>query len=317
MKAAKLVGKCRHEFIEVDIPEIDPFEVLVKVELCGLCASELEKWKSGVLQGFTYMGHEIVGTVEKIGEYVNNVQVGDRVTGYICNGFAEYAKAHHSLVLKVPDSLKSKDAMGEPLGCLVSGLRQTKVELGDRVCVIGLGYMGLGFLSLMKNAGASEIVAVDLREESLEYAKKLGATKTLFPQEVDDNYKVIEYGTNMDGGFDVVVEASGSQPALTLANQLVGLHKKLSVVGFHQGGTRTVDVELQNWKAVQIINAHERRDHFMMDSIRRGLAMIEAKRIDMGQLVTHSYDFQDLDQGFQDFLDKKDNYIKGMIQIGK
>ncbi len=317
MLAAKLVGPSKHELIEVDMPQIDEFEVLVKVHICGLCASELEKWTSGNLEYFDYMGHEIVGTVEAVGKYVTNVTVGDRVTGYITNAFAEYAKAHYSLVVKVPENLSDEEAIGEPLGCLMSGIRQTDITIGDRVCVIGLGYMGLGFLNLLKCAGASEITAIDVRPESLEMAKKLGATKVMTPQEVTNDMKVVTYGVNMDGGFDVVVEASGNERALVMAYELAGLHKKVSVVGFHQNGTRTLDVGLQNWKAITTINAHERRDDFMLDSIRRGLDLIASGRINTKDFITHTYDFEDIDTGFQEFLDKKDGYIKGIVKIAK
>ncbi len=315
MKAAKLVAESKHNIIEVDIPTIDEFEVLVKVSICGLCASELPKWKSGVLEGFTYMGHEIVGIVVDKGRYVTNVTIGDRVTGYICDGFAEYAKAHHTLVTKVPEVLEDCEAMGEPLGCLVSGIRQTGVEIGDESAIIGLGYMGLGFMQLLKASGSSKITAIDVRQESLDLAMKLGATDSYFSQNVPIDKKVLEYGVNMAGGYDIVVEASGVAPALNLAVEMTGLHKKLSVVGFHHSGLRNLDMCLMNWKAIRVINAHERRDHFMMSSIDRGLKMIANKRIDMKSLITHEFGLNEIDRGFDVFDKKEGNYIKGYIKF--
>ncbi len=315
MKAAKLIGKRKHKIIDVDIPIINEFEVLVEVHICGLCASELHNWQEGILNDFTYMGHEVVGVVKEIGKYVKNVNVGDRVTGYIVNGFAEYSKVHYSLVTKVPKELEDIESIGEPLGCLVSGARQTNVDFGDKVAIIGLGYMGLGFMQIMNRKGASKVTAIDIREKSLEIAKKLGATDTYFPDNINDNMKVTTYGINMDGGYDVVVEASGTQPALTLAGEMTGVHKTMSIVGFHQNGNRNVDMCLYNWKAINIINAHERRDDFMMDSINRGLDMIKHGKINMKSLITHSYDFADIDKGFSDFENKIDGYIKGYVKI--
>ncbi len=315
MKVAQLTGPQTHEIAELPIPEINEFEVLIKIEICGLCASELHTWSEADLALPARLGHEPVGTVVETGKYVSNVSVGDRVTGLIHMAFAQFAKAHYSLITKVPEHLSLAESMGEPLGCLISGARNTPVHLGDRIAIVGLGYMGLGFLQLMKLKGASHITGFDVRPENYAIALQLGADEAKHLEEVNKKDKVLEFGKNMEGGFDVVVEASGTSAGLEFAGQIAGVHKILSIVGYHQGAKREIDMCLWNWKALTVINAHERRSSYMLDCINRGLDLVINKRIQITPLLTNSYLLKDIDHGLKEFKDKKSGYIKGYVEI--
>ncbi len=315
IRAAKLIGEQKHEIIEIDMPQINDEELLVKVHICGYCASELHTWITGVYTDNNFLGHEVVGTIIKTGSRTKGFNVGDRVTGYILNGFAQYTKVHYTLATIVPENLEDKEALGEPLGCLVSGALRTPVEYGDKVSVIGLGYMGLGFMQLMKIKGATEITAIDVREDALKTALQFGATKSMKPQEVTDIHKVTTYGVNMDGGYNISVEASGSAPGLNLAIELASVHGVLSCVGFHQGGSRTINMELLNWKAINFINAHERRDEVMMNSIRKGLKLIAAGNLNMKDMITHTFSLEEIDEGFKALKTKPSGYIKGVMRF--
>jgi len=315
MKAAKLIGPKSHKIIDAPQPELTAEEVLVKVHLCGICASELDAWKQGVYTDNPYMGHEVVGTVSAVGDRVSRFKPGDRVTGLILAGFSEYAKAHESLVVVVPDTLSDEEALGEPLGCLVSGAKRTEVSYGDSVALIGAGYMGLGFLQLLKLKGAGKITAIDVREDALSSALELGADKTLLSSEITDDYRVTTYGINMNGGFDVVAEVSGSQPGITLAGEITGVHGVLSLVGFHQYGDRTINMELWNWKALTVINAHERRGNEMIRCIEQGLELISCGRLNTKDLITHRFKLEDIDQAFESLVSKPKGYRKAIVTM--
>src|SRR5262249_61469634 len=129
-----------------------------------------------------------------------------------------------------------------------------------RVAVIGRGGMGLGTLQLRKLRGPSRIVAIDIREEARAAALSLGADEVYPPCEVPANARLTQFRDwESDRGFDVVVEASGTQPGLTLAGELVRPHGVLSILGYHQRGPRQVEVGMWNWKAIDVVNAHVRR----------------------------------------------------------
>jgi propanol-preferring alcohol dehydrogenase len=206
------------EVEEVPKPEPDEGQVVVKIEASGLCHTDIHAahgdWPVKPKLPFT-PGHEGVGIVESLGKGVDNVAVGNRVAipwlGYACGhcdycvsgwetlcesqqntgysvdgGFAEYAKAYASHVVKVPEGVDPFDAA--PLTCAgVTTYKAVKVsgaKPADLVAVWGIG--GLGHLAMQyaRIAGAS-VVAVDLLDEKLEVARALGAEFTVNAAEED------------------------------------------------------------------------------------------------------------------------------------
>lgn len=315
MKAAKLIAQKQHKIIDAPIPKICMDEVLVKVKICGICASELDAWKSGIYTSNPFMGHEVVGEVEQVGENVKRFKPGDRVTGLILSGFAEYAKVHESLVVKVPHNITDEEAIGEPLGCLVSGAKRTQLEYGDSAAIVGSGYMGLGFMQLLKLKGAGSITAIDVRADALHMSKHFGADQTILAGSVPDDHRVTNYGVNMDGGYDVVAEVSGTQAGINLAGDITGVHGILSIVGFHQNGPREINMELWNWKALTVINAHERREQEMIRCIEQGLNLVSCQRLNTRDLISHRFDLAEIDKAFDSLVSKPEGYTKAIIVI--
>jgi threonine dehydrogenase-like Zn-dependent dehydrogenase len=110
-----------------------------------------------------------------------------------------------------------------------------------------------------------------------------------------------------------VFEVSGTQAGLDLAGGLVRQHGTVSIVGYHQGGPRTVDMETWNFKAIDVVNAHVRRDADRMASMRIGLDLIGAGRLDLGWMVTHRYGLDELDRAFGDLETKPAGFVKGVV----
>ncbi len=315
MRYSQMIAPGTSEVVEVATPEPGPGEVLVRVSTCGVCASELHPWNDGAPPYPRRFGHEPVGVVEEVGPGVERFAAGDRVTGLFTGAFADVAVADESILLPVPDGLPDERAMGEPLACLVNAARRTPVELTDRVAIVGLGFMGLGLLQLLKLRGPSRIVAIDVREEARRYALGLGATEALHPDEIPDDYLLTNFGDwKSDRGFDVVVEASGTQPGLTLTGKMVRAHGLLSILGYHQGGNRSVDMQMWNWKAIDVVNAHVRRRKDLMESMRIGLELEANGLIDLGILVTHRFGLDEVDAAFTALRDKPEGFIKAVVQ---
>jgi threonine dehydrogenase-like Zn-dependent dehydrogenase len=314
MRYSQLISPGTSEVVEETTPEPGPGQVLVRVTTCGVCASELHPWSDGMHAYPWRFGHEPVGVVEAVGSGAERFTIGDRVTGLFAGAFADAVLADEAVVLPVPDGLPDERAMGEPLACLVNAARRTPVELADRVALIGLGYMGLGLLQLLKLRGPSRIVAIDVREEARRHALDLGADEALHPGELPDDYLLTSFGDwDSDRGFDVVVEASGTQPGLTLAGKLVRAHGLLSILGYHQGGDRAVDMQMWNWKAIDVVNAHVRRREDLLESMRIGLALEAKGMIDLGSLVTHRFGLDEVDAAFTALRDKPEGFIKAVV----
>lgn len=315
MRYSQLVAPQRSEVKEGSEREPGPGEVAVRVSTCGVCASELHPWNDGVGAYPHRFGHEPVGTVEAVGPGVERFSVGDRVTGLFLQAYSDLCVVDQELLLPVPDGVKDESALGEPLACLVNAARRTPIGYADRVALVGLGYMGLGMLQLLKLRGPSRIIAIDVREEAREHARQLGADEVYHPGEVPGAYQLTRWEDwESDKGLDVVVEASGTQPGLTLAGKLVRAHGLLSILGFHQGGDRHVDVEMWNWKAIDVVNAHVRRREDLMESMRIGLELEAKGLIDVGGLVTHRFTLDAVDQAYAALRDKPEGFIKAIVR---
>jgi threonine dehydrogenase-like Zn-dependent dehydrogenase len=314
MRYSQLVAPRTSEVVEAPTPEPGPGEVLVQVRASGVCASELHPWADG-RPGYPHrFGHEPMGVVVAVGPEVTRVHEGDRVTGLFQGAYADLCLAQETTLLPVPDGVAEENALGEPLACLVNAQRRTPVELADRVALIGLGYMGLGMLQLLKLRGPSRIVAIDVREEARAAAMSLGADESYHPSQLPEEYTITNFSEwQSERGFDVVVEGSGTQPGLTLAGEMVRAHGVLSILGYHQGGPRQVEVGMWNWKAIDVVNAHVRRRAELLESMRIGLELAAKGLIDLGALVTHRYTLEEVDRAYADLLEKPPGFIKAVV----
>lgn len=263
MKAAVLREfKTPLVFEEIDRPQLGSDDVLVQVEACGVCHSDLHvadgDWTqfAKITKKPLVLGHEIAGRVVETGSAVRDVKTGDRVgvpwlhwtcgecefcregnenlcskqkiTGLtVDGGFAEFVKAPASHVTKVPDGLTSVDAA--PLFCagvtVYRALRQAKITPGQRLAVFGVGGLGHLAIQIGREMGA-EITAVDLAPEKLEFARSLGAVRTLNAA-TDPVVKEMR----KQGGNHVVLVTSGSKAAYDMAFYCLRPTGLLLVVG--------------------------------------------------------------------------------------
>ncbi len=314
MIVSQLVAPQRSEVIELPDPEPGPGQIVVEVKACGVCASELHPWQDGGWGLPTRFGHEPAGIVRAVGAGVHSVAPGDRVTGFFAPALSNLAVAEEWQLAAIPDGVPFEYALGEPMACLVNALLRSRIQVGDRVALIGLGFMGLGLLSLVRLRGPREVIAIDPRPEARAQALKLGADVALAPEEVPDSLLVTSFGQwDSANGCDVVVEGSGTQAGLTLGGRMVRAHGTLSVMGWHQGGTRQVDAEMWGWKAIDVINAHMRRQADKVESLRIALDLVASGRFSLEPLVSHTFMLNQVDQAFQHLVDKPHGFTKAVI----
>lgn len=258
----KLVSKapCTTELIEVEEPRINEKEnVKIKVTYCGVCMSEHYDWSTAKKQ--RSFGHEPVGVVVEIGDNVKSVKVGDRVSG-LFSGSAEYTVAKESDVFKLPDNVKDTEGVLEPLACLISAVSKVRIPvIGERVAVVGCGYMGCGAISLLKMRGAY-VVGVDINPESVKNALKYGADEAYLVEDLPKNYFYIPGdGLNFDGepgGFSLVMEWGETNESLDLAIRMTRQCGQLAIGAYHTGEKRLVDVQMLNVKAIDCLSTHPR-----------------------------------------------------------
>jgi threonine dehydrogenase-like Zn-dependent dehydrogenase len=311
MRICEVYQARKSRIVELAEREILPGEVAVRVRACGVCGSEFGSWSRASAPPL-YLGHEVAGEVVGLGAGVVGLSPGDLVTGLFRRGFAEWAAVESRAAMRCPPGLSPEIAcLGEPISCVVSGALRTDLGLGKTVAVIGLGFMGTMALQLMRLKGACCLVAVDARPELADRAARYGADEFYTPSEVPERHLLRQGGGG--GGVDIALECTGNAGALDLAVLMLKRHSILSVVGFHQGGPRSVDFEMLGWKAADIVNAHEKRVDFKMDCMDIGLRLVTAGQLRVEDLVTHRYGLESLDRAFEDFERKPGGYIKGIV----
>jgi len=315
MKAAALVRPGSFSVYDIEIPTPKPNEVLVRVIACGVCSSELGMWKNKELkvENPLFIGHEVSGVVEKVGEEVTQFATGDRVTIFTeKGGYAEYISVPEKAVIKIADHVPFELALGEPIACAMNGTKRSGVQVGDTVVMIGLGFMGSLILQGIKLKGASQIIAIDPREESQELAAKLGVDVFLNSNEDDLERKVLELTDGL--GADVVIESTGYQEPLDLATKLVKIRGRIVIFGYHQGGSRTIDVQTWNWKGLDVVNAHERDPDVYIEGMRTGIKLLNNNQLRMEPLVTHFYTIDQINEAFETATNKPNGFIKAVIR---
>ena len=156
------------------------------------------------------------------------------------------------------------------------------------------------------------MIAISRREFSLDVARTLGAKETL---RLDDPWRVVQEVEELTDGAlcDVVVEAVGSQGPLDLAGQLTKVRGRLVIAGFHQDGQRTVDLQLWNWRGIDVVNAHERDNAVRLDGIRAAAQAVSSGQLDLSPLLTHAFPLARLDAAMDVMLERPDGFMKSMV----
>ncbi len=252
MTAAVLYGKEDVKIEQVPIPRVHAGDVLIKVQVALTCGTDLKVYQRGyharMIVPPALFGHELAGVVQEVGEGVKNFKKGMRVVAlnsapcqmcFYCsrhqenlcedllfnNGaYAEYIKVPRRIVelnmLAIPNGVSFEEAaMVEPLACVLRGLHETGVEIGDTVVVIGGGPIGLMFVQVAKLTGCN-VIAVVKRDSQVAAAKPFGRRRGgADHQGVRIRSRPCARYAPDRRGADVVIEAVGSSRGLGVVDR--------------------------------------------------------------------------------------------------
>ncbi len=315
MRAAVLVQPRQVRVQELPIPRPAPDEVLVKLEGCGVCASNLPPWEGR--EWFTYpfppggLGHEGWGRIAEVGAGVTGFCAGDRVALLSQHAYAEYDIAPASAAVRLPESLDGQPFPGEPLGCAVNIFRRSEIRPGQTVAVVGIGFLGALLTRLATRAGA-RVLAIGRRPRALAAARLMGAAEVI---PMDDHWRIIERVKELTNGSlcDVVVEAVGKQWPLDLSAELARERGRLVVAGYHQDGPRQVNMQLWNWRGLDVINAHEREQSVYVEGIRAAARAVAGDELDPTPLYTHTFPLEELGAALDATAERPEGFMKALI----
>lgn len=315
MRAAVLAGPGELRIEEVEVPAPAAGQVRVRLEGCGVCASNLTPWAGPEWMRFPTepgaLGHEGWGVVDALGEGVEGLRVGDRVAALSYRSYAEYDLADAEAVVRLPPSLADQAFPGEPLGCAMNIFRRSEIGPGQTVAIIGIGFLGAILTRLATDAGA-RVIAISRRPFSLALAREMGAVETIL---MEDHGAIIGQVKELTGGLfcDRVIEAVGKQWPLDLAAELTRERGRLIIAGYHQDGPRQVNMWLWNWRGLDVINAHERDPKVYVQGIREAVEAVAAGRIDLSRLCTHVFPLDRLDEALDATRDRPDGFLKALV----
>ena len=337
MKAAMLYGVKDLKVEDVEVPEVKDGEVLVKVKAATTCGTDLKIFQRGYVEKViklpTIFGHEWAGEVAEVGKGLEwprkdmRVRAGNSAPCLHCSmcqrgkynlcenmiwlwgAYAEYIKVPARMVLMnmqgVPDGISYEEAaITEPLACVLHGVEQANVKLGDTVAIIGAGPIGLLHLLTVKKMGAGRTIMIDLVDERLGFAEKLGADATVNSGKENVETRIRE----LTGGYgaDVAIEAIGLSATWEQALKLARKGGTVLEFGGCPPGTEIkVNAEMLHYGELTVMGTfHTTPLHF-----RKALNLIATRTIDVRPLVTRKMKLDNIKEAFE-ILSTSKNEIK-------
>jgi 2-desacetyl-2-hydroxyethyl bacteriochlorophyllide A dehydrogenase len=323
---------------DIPDPQISDDEVLIKIAYAGICGSEIHMLDGvipkEVISPPAILGHEISGTVAKVGKNVTEYRVGDRVTAhpwvgcggcYFCKraqenfcqnpscflldprggAFAEYTPVEAKQVYKIPDDMSLKlAALVEPVSIAVHTIDLSRIKPGFSVAVLGSGTIGLACLILAQRAGASLTIISDLADWKLEIARKYGADIAVNPDKEDLKKAVMDATGGM--GVDSCIEAVGVKATYETSISIIKNGGQVLAVGVARPDFRW---EISPFEvlfrqiAIQGV-------FWSPYSFPRTLSLIS--KLDVEPLVTHTFHFQEIQKALA--VQRKGEGIKVLLE---
>ncbi len=341
MKVAMYYNNNDVRIEEMPIPEIDDTELLVKVQTCGICGSDVMEWYR-LRKAPRVLGHEMAGDIVKVGKKVKKFKVGDRIfvshhvpcnicsfcennqhtlcktlhsTNFYPGGFSEYLKVPKINVdcgvFILPKEISYEEgAFIEPLACVDRGMRIAGVKSGKSVLVLGSGVAGLLNIKLAKAMGAKKIFATDINDFRLKTAKKMGADIIINAKE--NIQKVIEKNNNGKLA-DLVILCAGVPSAAKQAMNSVATGGTILLFAPTEPGVKVLVPLFDLWnKQVKIVSTYAGAPN----DLKNAIGLIKSKKVKVTDMITHRLPLSKTAEGFK-LAAKAENSIKIIIEPQK
>ena len=325
---------------ETEKPQLESGEILIQMQACGICGSDLEKVFGQYGQPSMRLGHEPSGTVLDTGSGVTDFKKGERVFTHhhvpcydchlcthgnetMCSKYyetnlspcglsEEYVvpawNVSHGGVLKLSDSLSFEEAaMIEPLACCVRAWTKFSYREGDSTAIFGVGPTGMMHVMLAHAKKFSKIFCFDINNFRLDFAKKFNITDSINSMDENRKQKILD---NTDGrGVDVAIVATSSLKALEDAIDMVRKGGTVMMFGVPSKGAKLdLDMSIIYSKEITLVTSYAASD----SDTKEALELIESSQIDVKQLITHTYSISDTQKAF-DHARSGENAMKIII----
>jgi len=310
------LGERKIEVRGMDIAEPGPDGVVVAMEACGICTWDVVSFlgKFGRYQAYPFCaGHEGIGRVTRTGSAVTSVKTGQRVAmlelpvgtpgGPL---MARHALRAERQVAVIPeDTTPVHHWIVEPAVCVVNGIAAAGIQPGDRVAVVGTGYMGLLFIQGLRRSLLANLAGFDIDERRLALASELGADEAV-------NLAAGDVRRRLAGAFDVVIETAATAASLRTAFVLARPGGTVENFAWHH---HEQPFDLEDWhvKGWRIINSQPMMNPHFADLYPRTIALMANGTISNRKLVTHVGPLERAAEIYVAAADRTGGYLKGVI----
>lgn len=343
MKVAVMTEIGKMAFVERDIPQIQDNEVLVKMEYCGICGSDLHYYESGAIGDFIVkppfvLGHEAGGIVVEKGKDVHHLEIGDKVAlepGRTCGHcefcksgrynlcpdviffatppvdgvFQEYVAHEAGLCFKLPDQMTTMEGgLIEPLAVGFHAANQGGAHLGQIAVVYGSGCIGLTSMMALKAEGVTKVYVVDVMENRLQKALELGADGVINGK-TQDVVAAIKELTN-GGGADLQIETAGAEITTRQAIMAAKKGSTIVLVGYSKTGEMTLPLSIALDKELTIKTIFRYRNIYPM-----AIDAVASGKVDIKSIVSDVFSFDQVQEAMDKSIHNKAEIIKAVIKF--
>jgi L-iditol 2-dehydrogenase len=315
------------EIAEMEKPQITEKELLLKLIVCGLCGTDVQKAVNKEAKPGAVIGHEFVGQVVEVGKNVSKFKLGDRLTGsvhvpcFTCHecqrghttlckewrkvnifpgGFSEYILIPDSLIkhtmYKVPDNVSSNEAtLAEPIACCLRAQRAVNPYPGDTVLVMGAGTIGIIHSSLAKINKARKVIISDISDRKLKMAAEIGADVTINSSRQSLKEELLK---ETDGfGPDIIYICSNAPQLFKEALSLV--RRGGTVCAFAPTNNREVTIDALRFFSdeIRVLGTYSLTPIEMNEAI----LLLEQHRIPTEKFITHSFKLSEINEAIELF----------------
>lgn len=297
------------ELFEREVSDPGENEIQIEGGACGICSWDVVTAKLGnQMHPMAPPGHEGVGYVAKIGAGVTGFKEGDRVAG---GGFANVRNLSSQRVFKIPESdLPDEYWIVEPVSCAVTGIDHCQIQPGNRLVVVGCGFMGLLILQGLLRYPLDDLVVLDIVQSRLDLAQQLGVGEVYNTAEVDLQDLSLELKSRE---IDVVVDTSGSQAGLDLSTDIVKRGGRINLFGWLKGQKASFDPTKWHLGGFTVVNSAPASK--LRDTFEPAIRLIHKGIIDLKPLVTHTATLEKYPDLMAQILAGDESYIKGVVTL--
>lgn len=331
MQAAVYQGKEDIQISDVEDPTLEPGEVMVEVDACSVCGTDLRTYRHGdkKITPPRILGHEFCGRIVESRAPEANVKIGDRVVMYIVihhgrdryiemgrenlSGFRTTMSYHHDGAyaprMKVPatavangnlfkvesDISSEVMSLAEPLGCCMNAHSRLGVGLEDKVAIIGAGPIGMMHASLARLQGAQKVFVLDVNEERLKKAEAFDIDGTALVEQSGGHHETIKELTNGEGPDVVIVAVS----AAAAQNDALIMAAKAGRVNFFAGLPKSnpvapLDINHVHYKELEISGSYSEKKR----DFQAAFALLHSGRFPADKIITHQLPLNRLLEAF-------------------